>query len=182
MMDYNKICANCVEGANDICRAWENLYQRSLNYGEPITSPYDVITLDDIDGGYKEINDICKDVIRFEYTLSPRWVMINFYGFVHNTDWLIRAFCNIIGEPYDIKYISYDKQTFWKLEPISGKYAFTLLEIWWVVSEYDKWLEKCESRENVCLVVKSWYNSIYRDKINLLHWLMWFEGVLDTTK
>ena len=182
MLGYKKICENCIDGANDICCAWENLYQRSLNHGEPIASPYDVITLDDIDCGYKEINDICKDVIRFEHTLSPQWVMINFYGFVHNTDWLIRAFCNIIGEPYDIKYISYDKQTFWKLEPISGKYAFTLLEIWWVVSEYDKWLKKCESRENVGLVVKSWYNSIYRDKINLLHWLMGLEGVLDTTK
>ena len=65
MLSYKKICENCIDGANDICRAWENLYQRSLNYGEPITSPYDVITLDDIDCGYKEINDICKDVIRF---------------------------------------------------------------------------------------------------------------------
>ena len=84
MLSYKKICENCIDGANDICRAWENLYQRSLNYGEPITSPYDVITIDDIDGGYKEINDICKDVIRFEHTLSPQWVMINFYG--HDCD------------------------------------------------------------------------------------------------
>ena len=173
MLEYKEICENCIEGANDICRSWENLYQRSINYGETITSPYDVMPLDDLDGGCKQINEICKDVIRFEYTLSPRWMMINFYGFVHNTDWLIHAFCDIIGEPYDYKYIQYDKQQFWRLEPISGKYAFTLLEMWWVVNEYDHWIKLHGSRENVEKAIKEWYEYHQNGgKTNLLHWLM----------
>ena len=182
MMDYKKVCANCLVQANRVVGLWEGIYERSLNFGDDITNPYDTMPLDDLDGGCKQINEICHEI-----DIKINYLSVNFYydcidKFFGASRNLIHAFCEIIGEPFDEKYLAYDEQTFWRLNPISGKYAFTLLEMWWVVSEYDKWLEKCESRENVGLVVKSWYNSIYRDKINLLHRLMWTEGVLDTTK
>ena len=59
------------------------------------------------------------------------------------------------------------------LEPISCKYAFTLLEMWWVVNEYDHWIKLHGSRENVEKDIKEWYE--YHKNggtINLWHWLM----------
>lgn len=169
MMDYKKICEECVEYANDLCRAWEHLYERSLNYGEQIESPYDVITLDDIDGGFKSINEICHDILLYERAISISW-LLEFWRFLHDTSELIRAFCYIIGEPYKCEYLQYYKKTFWLLNPISDKYAFTLREMWWVVNEYDHWIEKYGCRENVEKSVKDWY--MFGHKINLLHWLM----------
>ena len=90
-----------------------------------------------------------------------------FFGASRN---LIYAFCEIIGEQFYEKYLVYDEQTFWQLSPISGKYSFTLLEMWWVVNEYDHWVEKYGSREEVEKEVKDWY--MFGHKINLLHWMM----------
>lgn len=172
MMDYKKICEECVEYANDLCRAWEHLYERSLNYGEQIESPYDVITLDDIDGGCKSINEICHDILLYERAISISW-LLEFWRFLHDTSELIRAFCYIIGEPYKCEYLQYYKKTFWQLNPISGKYAFTLLEMWWVVNEYDHWIDKYGNVGFVEEAVKEWYDYHQSGgKINLLHWLM----------
>ena len=171
MMDYNKICANCLKQANIVVGLWEGIYERSLNYGDDITNPYDVMPLDDLDGGCKQINEICHDVENFEGRLLVD--MLECYDMSANTNQLIRAFCEIIGEPYDSKYLSFDKKHFWKLNPISGKYAFTLLEMWWVVSEYGHWVERCGSIGFVEEAVKEWYEYHKNGgKINLLHWLM----------
>ena len=165
MLAYKEICENCIESANDVCRAWEHLYGRALNDGEPITSPYDVITLDDIDGGFKEINEICKEIETDD--------MLDCHYMYTATNKLIHAFCEIIGEPFDEKYLVYDEQTFWRLNPISGKYAFTLLEMWWVVNEYDHWIEKYGNIGFVEETVKEWYEYHQNGgKTNLLHWLM----------
>lgn len=171
MLDYKKICANCLKQANIVVGLWEGLYERSLNFGDDITSPYDTMPLDDLDGGCKQINEICHDVENFEGRSLVD--MLECYDMYANTNQLIRAFCDIIGEPYDKKYIAYDKQTFWSLEPISCKYAFTLLEMWWIVSEYDKLVEKYVCRENVEKFVKKWYK--YHQNggtVNLWQW-MW---------
>lgn len=165
MIDYKKVCANCMECANDVCRAWENLYERSINDGEPITSPYDLITLDDLDGGFKEINEICKE-IETDDMLDCHYMYIT-------TDRLIRAFCEIIGEPYKDYYLSLSRKHFWSLEPISGRYAFTLLEMWCVVNEYDYFMKLHGSRDLIEKAVKEWHD--YHQcggKINLLHWMM----------
>lgn len=165
MIDYKKICANCVKQANIVVGLWEGIYEHSLNYGELIENPYDTIPLDDIYGGCKSINDICHDVDQYEM-LDCRYMYIT-------TDQLIRAFCEIIGEPYNDYYLSKSRQTFWRLETISGKYAFTLLEMWWVVNEHDHWLEKYGIRETLEKVVKEWYGyHINGGKTNLLHWMM----------
>ena len=170
MMDYKKICANCLKQANIVVGLWEGLYERSLNYGDDITSPYDVMPLDDIDGGCKQINEICHEIdIKINY-LSVNYYtdcIDKFFGASRN---LILAFCDIIGEPFDEKYLQYDEQHFWTIAPISCMYAFTLLEMWWVVNEYDHCVEKYGSREEVEKVVKDWY--MFGHKINLLHWLM----------
>lgn len=167
---YKKVCANCVRQANIVVGLWEGIYERSLNFGDDITSPYDTIPLDDIDGGCKSINEICHDVENCEVML-PVDMLYCRYMYI-TTDRLIYAFCEIIGEPYKDDYLSRSKQHFWKLAPISGKYAFTLLEMWWIVNEYDHWVEKYGNRENVEKIVKSWYDFKHNDKINLLHWLM----------
>ena len=166
MLDYKKVCANCLKQANIVVGLWEGIYERSLNYGDDITNPYDVITLDSIVLECKSINEICKDIF-VPKSLSRN---IPIHSFLYATQQLILAFCEIIGEPYDSKYLSFDKKQFWKLAPISGKYSFTLLEMWWVVNEYDHWVEKYGSREEVEKEVKDWY--MFGHKINLLHWLM----------
>lgn len=166
MMDYKKVCANCLKQANILVGLWEGIYERSLNYGDDITNPYDVITLDSIVLECKSINEICKDIF-VPKSLSRN---IPIHSFLYATQQLILAFCEIIGEPYDSKYLSFDKKQFWKLAPISGKYAFTLLEMWWVVNEYDHWFERYGSREEVGKEVKEWYK--FGHKINLLHWMM----------
>ena len=169
MMDYNKICSNCLKQANIVVGLWEGIYERSLNYGDDITNPYDVITLDSIVLECKSINEICKDIF-VPKSLSRN---IPIHTFFYATQQLILAFCEIIGEPYDEKYIVYDKQTFWRLNPISGKYAFSLLEMWWVVSEYDHWIKTRGCRDIVEVAVKRWY--IYHKnggKTNLLHWMI----------
>lgn len=162
MLDYKKVCTNCLKQANIVVGLWEGIYERSLNFGDDITNPYDVIPLYDIDGGCKSINEICKEIEHYD--------MLCCVYMYTATNQLIRAFCEIIGEPYDEKYIVYDKQTFWRLNPISGKYAFSLLEMWWVVNEYDHWVEKYGSREEVEKEVNDWY--MFGHKINLWHWLM----------
>ena len=169
MMDYNKICANCLKQANIVVGLWEGIYERSLNYGDDITNPYDVIPLDSIVLECKSINEICKDIF-VPKSLSRN---IPIYSFLYATQQIILAFCEIIGEPYDSKYLSFYKKQFWRLEPISGKYAFTLLEMWWVVNEYDHWIKLHGSRENVEKDIKEWYE--YHKNggtINLWHWLM----------
>lgn len=169
MMDYNKICANCLKQANIVVGLWEGIYERSLNYGDDIMNPYDVITLDSIGLECKSINEICKDIF------VPKSISRNIpiHTFLYATQQLILAFCEIIGEPYDEKYIVYDKQTFWRLNPISGKYAFSLLEMWWVVSEYGHWVEMCGSIGFVEETVKEWYEYHKNGgKTNLWHWLM----------
>ena len=165
MMDYNKICSNCLKQANIVVGLWEGIYERSLNYGDDITNPYDVIPLDDLDGGSMSINEICHEIEHYDMLCCD-------YMYTA-TNQLIRAFCEIIGEPYNEKYIVYDKQTFWRLNPISGKYAFSLLEMWWVVSEYDHWIKTRGCRDIVEVAVKRWY--IYHKnggKTNLLHWMI----------
>lgn len=162
MMDYKKVCANCLKQANIVVGLWEGIYERSLNYGDDITSPYDTIPLDDIDGGCKQINEICHE-IETDDMLECRYMYIT-------TDRLIQSFCEIIGEPYNDDYLSRSTKHFWQIAPISCKYAFTLLEMWWVVNEYDHWMEKYGSREEVEKEVKDWY--MFGHKINLLHWLM----------
>lgn len=165
MMDYKKVCANCLRQANIVVGLWEGLYERSLNYGDDITIPYDVMPLDDIDGGSKSINEICKE-IETDDMLECRYMYIT-------TDRLIRAFCEIIGEPYNDDYLSHSKQHFWKLAPISGKYAFTLLEMWCVVNEYDYFMKLHGSRDLIEKAVKEWHD--YHQcggKINLLHWMI----------
>ena len=169
MMDYNKICANCLKQANIVVGLWEGIYERSLNYGDDITNPYDVIPLDSIVLECKSINEICKDIF-VPKSLSRN---IPIYSFLYATQQLILAFCEIIGEQYDSKYLSFYNKQFWRLEPISGKYAFTLLEMWWVVNEYDHWINLHGSRENVEKDIKEWYE--YHKNggtINLWHWLM----------
>lgn len=161
-MNYKKVCANCLKQANIVVGLWEGIYERSLNYGDDITSPYDVIPLDDLDGGCKSINEICHEIEHYDMLCCD-------YMYTA-TNQLIRAFCEIIGESYNEKYFVYYEQQFWRLEPISDKYAFTLLEMWWVVNEYDHWIEKYGSRDDVEKVVKDWYK--FGHKINLLHWLM----------
>lgn len=162
MMDYNKVCANCVKQANIVVGLWEGIYERSINYGDLIESPYDVITLDDIDGGCKSINEICHEIEHYDMLCCD-------YMYTA-TNQLIRAFCEIIGELYNDNYLSKSLQHFWTIAPISCRYAFTLLEMWWVVNEYDHWVEKYGSREEVEKEVKDWY--MFGHKINLLHWLM----------
>lgn len=162
MMDYKKVCANCVRQANIVVGLWEGIYERSLNFGDDITSPYDTIQLYDIDGGFKSINEICKEIETYDM-LECRYMYIT-------TDRLILAFCEIIGEPYKEYYLSPNRKHFWSLAPISGRYAFSLLEMWWVVNEYDHWVEKYGSSEEVEKEVKDWY--MFGHKINLLHWLM----------
>lgn len=165
MMDYKKICANCLKQANIVVGLWEGIYERSLNYGDDITNPYDVMPLDDIDGGCKQINEICHDIDIY-YTGCID-------NFIDASMRLIHAFCEIIGEPYNDDYLSRNKQHFWKLSHISGKYAFTLLDMWWVVSEYDHWIEKYGNVGFVEEAVKEWYEYHQNGgKINLLHWLM----------
>lgn len=173
MMDYKKICANCVRQANIVVGLWEGIYERSLNYGDDIISPYDVMPIDDLDGGCKQINEICHEIdIKINY-LSVNFYTDCIYKFFGASRNLIHAFCDIIGEPYDYKYLQYDEQQFWRLEPISGKYAFTLLEMWWVVSEYGHWVEMCGSIGFVEEAVKEWYEYHKNGgNINLLHWLM----------
>ena len=146
MMDYNKICANCLKQANIVVGLWEGIYERSLNYGDDITNPYDVMPLDDLDGGCKQINEICKDIF-VPKSLSRN---IPIQSFIYVTQQLILAFCEIIGEPYDEIYILYDKQTFWRLNPISGKYAFSLLEMWCAVGH---WLTSGCARRTSTLTV-----------------------------
>ena len=164
MMDYKKICSNCLKQANIVVGLWEGIYERSLNYGDDITNPYDVMPLDDLDGGCKQINEICHDIDIY-YTGCID-------NFIDASMRLIHAFCDIIGEPFDYKYLQYDEQTSWRLSPISGKYAFTLLEMWWIVSEYDKLVEKYVCRENVERFVKRWYNYHQnRGTVNLWNWL-----------
>ena len=162
MLDYNKICANCLKQANRVVGLWEGIYERSINFGDDITSPYDVMPLDDLDGGCKQINEICHEIEHYDMLCCD-------YMYTA-TNQLIRAFCEIIGEQYDEKYLQYDEQHFWTIAPISCRYAFTLLEMWWVVNEYDHWIEKYGSRDDVEKVVKDWYK--FGHKINLLHWLM----------
>lgn len=165
MMNYKKICTNCLIEANRVVGLWEGIYEHSINYGDPIESPYDVITLDDIDGGCKSINDICHEIEHYDMLCCD-------YMYTA-TNQLIRAFCEIIGEPFDEKYLAYDEQTFWRINPISGKYAFTLLEMWWVVSEYGHWVERCGSIGFVEEAVKEWYEYHKNGgKTNLWHWLM----------
>lgn len=169
MMDYNKICANCLKQANIVVGLWEGIYERSLNYGDDITNPYDVIPLDDLDGGCYSINEICKDI--FVPKSISRDMPIHI--FLYATQHLILAFCEIIGEPYKDDYLSRSKKHFWKLNPISGKYAFTLLDMWWVVSEYDQWIEKYGNIGFIEEAVKEWYEYHKNGgKINLLHWMM----------
>lgn len=165
MMDYKKVCADCLVQANRVVGLWEGIYERSLNFGDDITSPYDTMTLDDLDGGCKQINEICHEIEHYDMLCCD-------YMYTA-TNQLIRAFCEIIGEPFDEKYLVYDEQTFWQLSPISGKYAFSLLEMWWVVSEYGHWVERCGSIGFVEEAVKEWYEYHKNGgKINLLHWLM----------
>lgn len=172
MMDYKKICANCLVQANRVVGLWEGIYERSINYDD-ITSPYDVMPIDDLDGGCKQINEICHEI-----DIKINYLSINFYydcidKFFGASRNLIHAFCEIIGDPFDEKYLAYDEQTFWRLNPISGKYAFTLLEMWWVVSEYGHWVERCSSIGFVEETVKEWYEYHKNGgKINLWHWLM----------
>ena len=169
MMDYKKVCANCLKQANIVVGLWEGIYERSLNYGDDITNPYDVITLDSIILECKSINEICKDIF-VPKSLSRN---IPIHSFLYATQQLILAFCEIIGEPFDEKYLVYDEQTFWRLNPISGKYAFTLLEMWWLVNEYDHWIEKYGNIGFVEETVKEWYEYHQNGgKTNLLHWLM----------
>lgn len=173
MMDYKKICENCLKQANRVVGLWEGIYERSLNYGDDITNPYDVMPLDDLDGGCKQINEICHEI-----DIKINYLSVNFYSdcidkFFGASMNLIHAFCDIIGEPYDSKYLSFYKKQFWRLEPISGKYAFTLLEMWWVVSEYGHWVERCGSIGFVEETVKEWYEYHKNGgKTNLWHWLM----------
>lgn len=163
MMDYKKICANCLVQANRVVGLWEGIYEHSINYGDLIESPYDVITLDDIDGGCKSINEICHEIEHYDMLCCD-------YMYTA-TNQLIRAFCEIIGESYNYNYLLKSLQHFWTIAPIiSCRYAFTLLEMWWVVNEYDHWIEKYGSRDDVEKVVKDWYK--FGHKINLLHWLM----------
>lgn len=173
MLDYKKVCANCLVQANRVVGLWEGIYERSINFGDDITSPYDVMPLDDLDGGCKQINEICHEI-----DIKINYLSVNFYydcidKFFGASRNLIHAFCEIIGEPFDEKYLAYDEQTFWRLNPISGKYAFTLLEMWWIVNEYDHWIKLHGSRENVEKDIKEWYE--YHKNggtINLWHWLM----------
>ena len=165
MMNYKKICTNCLIEANRVVGLWGGIYEHSINYGDSIESPYDVITQDDIDGGCKSINDICHEIELYDMLCCD-------YMYTA-TNQLIRAFCEIIGEPFDEKYLAYDEQTFWRINPISGKYAFTLLEMWWVVSEYGHWVERCGSIGFVEEAVKEWYEYHKNGgKTNLWHWLM----------
>lgn len=164
-MDYKKICANCLNQANRVVGLWEGIYEHYIDDGEPIESPYDVTQIDDLDVSCKSINEICHDIEQHDM-LYCRYMYTT-------TDQIIHAFCDIISEPYDEKYLAYDKQTFWRLEPISGKYAFTLLEMWWVVNEYDHWIDKYGNVGFVEDAVKEWYEYHQNGgKTNLWHWLM----------
>ena len=163
MMDYKKICANCLVQANIVVGLWEGIYERSLNYGDDITNPYDVIPLDVIDGGCKQIFEICHEIDIY-YTGCID-------NFIDATMRLTHAFCDIIGEPFDYKYLQYDEQASWRLSPISGKYAFALSDIWLIVSEYDKLVEKYVCRENVEKWVKKWYKYYQNGgTVNLRQW------------
>ncbi|MGM9810969.1 MAG: hypothetical protein ACI30J_08920 [Paludibacteraceae bacterium] len=171
MLEYGEICANCIVAANKVMDDWCELSDRSANFGEPLKNPYDIIPMDDLDGGVIGINEMCQEI-----KTSLRWLdeyKIDCYNLLIATKELVRAFCEIIGEPYSSEYLQRHQYNFWLINNISCKYAFTLLEMWWVVNEYVHWLEKYNSREQIEIVVKSWY--AYHEnggKTNLLHWLM----------
>lgn len=173
MMDYKKVCANCLVQANRVVGLWEGIYERSLNYGDDIINPYDTMPLDDLDGGCKQINEICHEI-----DIKINYLSVNFYydcidKFFGASRNLIHAFCDIIGEPFDDKCLQYDEQHFWTTAPISCKYAFTILEMWWVVSEYDHWIEKYCNIGFIEEAIKEWYE--YHQNggtLNLWHWLM----------
>lgn len=171
MLDYGEICANCIVAANKVMDDWCELSERSANFGEPISNPYDNIPLDDLDGVVIGVNEMCKELItQKELTADVLFDCIEMFII---TDKMICVFNDIIGESICYECMRQQKDTFWKVEPVAGKYSFTLLEMWWVVNEYAHWLEKYNSREQIEIAVKSWYSYHQNGgKTNLLHWLM----------